>query len=65
MIRYTLTVLETDFARLQEQLRSAPGVENAAYLLCRMSRATTEARLLVREVIPVQPQHTWKLPLRI
>jgi hypothetical protein len=57
MTRYTLTFLEQDFDRLCESLTAAPGVENAAYLVCRMSRAESEVRLLVREVIPVQREH--------
>src|SRR5579863_9708976 len=57
MTRYTLTFLETDFDRLREQLKSGPDVENAAYLLCRVSHTETEVRLLAREIIPVQPQY--------
>ncbi len=57
MSRYTLTFLESDFDRLRESLNAAPDVENAAYLICRMSRSDSEVRLLVREVIPVQRQH--------
>jgi ThiF family/Prokaryotic homologs of the JAB domain len=57
MSRYTLTILEEDFERLRESLNSSPGVENAAYLICRMSRSAFEVRLLVREVIPVKRDH--------
>src|ERR1700744_1306877 len=57
MTRYTLTFLEQDFERLRGSLNAAPGVENAAYLVCRMSRAPSEGRLLVRDIIPVQPEH--------
>jgi molybdopterin/thiamine biosynthesis adenylyltransferase len=57
MTRYTLTFLEQDFERLRGSLKAAPGVENAAYLVCRMSRAPSEVRLLVRDIIPVQPEH--------
>ena len=57
MSRYTLTFLEEDFDRLRKSLNSSPEVENAAYLICRMSRSESEVRLLVREVIPVQRHH--------
>ena len=57
MTRYTLTFLEDDFERLRRSLNAAPAVENAAYLTCRVSRSASEVRLLVREVIPVQPDH--------
>jgi len=57
MTRYTLTFLEEDFERLQQSLTSFPAVENAAYLICRLSRSESEARLLVREVIAVQRDH--------
>jgi molybdopterin/thiamine biosynthesis adenylyltransferase len=57
MMRYTMTFLEQDFEHLREVLRRQPDVENAAYLLCRLSRTDGEARLLVREVIPVLPEH--------
>lgn len=57
MTRYTLTFLEEDFNQLRESLNSSPDVENAAYLICRVSRSESEARLLVREVIPVAKTH--------
>ena len=57
MSRYTLTFLEADFDQLRKVLNSASEVENAAYLICRMSGSESEVRLLVREVIPVQREH--------
>lgn len=57
MTRYSLTFLEDDHARLRECLAASRGVENAAYLLCRQSRTPTETRLLVRDVIPIDPEH--------
>src|SRR4051812_49391251 len=57
MSKYTLTILEGDYDGLRQSLNSAPGVENAAYLVCRMSRSESETRLLVRDVIPVEPEH--------
>jgi molybdopterin/thiamine biosynthesis adenylyltransferase len=57
MTRYTLTFLEADYGRLREALVSIQKVENAAYLICRISRSESEVRLLVREVIPVQREH--------
>jgi molybdopterin/thiamine biosynthesis adenylyltransferase len=57
MTRYTLTFLEADFEQLREALNSSPDVENAAYLICRISRSESEVRLLVREVIPVEREH--------
>jgi len=57
MTRYTLTFLEEHFDFLRGSLNTAPGVENAAYLVCRMSRSESEVRLLVREVIPAQREH--------
>lgn len=54
-MRYTLTFLEDDYDRLTRHL--FPFVqENAAYLLCGISRSMEECRLLVREVIPVGPE---------
>lgn len=52
-MRYTLTFLEENYEALQAHFSSTPGVEGAAYLLCRPSRHPDEYRLLVREVIPV------------
>jgi molybdopterin/thiamine biosynthesis adenylyltransferase len=57
MTRYTLTFLEGGFEELRGCLNSSPGVENAAYLICRVSSCESELRLLVREVIPVAGEH--------
>lgn len=53
-MRYTLTFLEDDYERLTGHLFPFMQ-ENAAYLLCGLSRSAEECRLLVREVIPVGP----------
>jgi hypothetical protein len=57
MTRYTLSFLEDDYEALRRALSSNAGVENAAYVLCRQSKTARETRLLVREVIPVKPEH--------
>lgn len=51
-MRYTLTFLEDDYDRLTGHLFPF-AEENAAFLLCGVSRTPEECRLLVREVIPV------------
>ncbi|TAM80974.1 MAG: ThiF family adenylyltransferase [Acidobacteria bacterium] len=51
-MRFTLTFLQDDFERLTGHLFRSEN-EEAAYLLCGMSTAPNETRLLVREVIPV------------
>jgi len=51
-MRYTMTVKAGDFKRLHDHLMSM-SEEQAAYLLCGISRSTREVRFLVREVIPV------------
>jgi hypothetical protein len=56
-MRYSITFLEDDFQQLCEVLTRNPGVENAAYLLCRQGRTESELRLLVCEVIPIDPEH--------
>lgn len=56
-MRYTMTFMEQDYEHLQEVLRRHPDVENAAYLLCRLSRTDSEVRFLVREIIPVAQEH--------
>lgn len=56
-MRYTLTILESDFRRLCDDLATTPGVENAAYLICRTACTDSEVRLLVREVFPVEAEH--------
>jgi molybdopterin/thiamine biosynthesis adenylyltransferase len=57
MMRYTMTFLEQNYEHLREVLRQHPNVENAAYLLCRLSRTESEVRLLVREIIPIVREH--------
>lgn len=53
MTRYSLTICASDYDRLREHLGSVPGIEQAAYLVCRVARSEPETCLLVREVIPV------------
>jgi molybdopterin/thiamine biosynthesis adenylyltransferase len=51
-MRYTLSFLEDDYNRLITHLFAVPE-EQAAYLLCGLSTAERESRLLIRRVIPV------------
>lgn len=53
-MRYSMTIREEDYSKLTGHFFSDTGTERAAYLLCRLVRATEEFRLLVREVIPVE-----------
>jgi molybdopterin/thiamine biosynthesis adenylyltransferase len=55
-MRYSLTFLESEFAALNDALDAVPGVENAAYLVCRISRTNEETRLLVQELIPIKAE---------
>lgn len=57
MTHYTLTFLEDQYEELRRALVAHPGVENAAYILCRQSRTAREIRLLVREIIPTKAAH--------
>jgi len=57
MRRYSLTILEEDYAELRRTLAASAGVENGAYLLCRQARTPTETKLLVREVISIEAEH--------
>lgn len=53
-MRYTLSIPDGLYAALTAHLFSEP-TEMAAYLLCRFLQTGDETRLLVREVIPVEP----------
>jgi hypothetical protein len=55
MTGYTLTIGQGDYALLLDHLLAEVGIEQAAYLICRMSRSASEARLIVQDVIPVTP----------
>jgi len=57
MRRYSLTFVEDDYTRLRELLAANAGVENGAYLLCRQAHTPAETRLLVHEVIPIEPEY--------
>ena len=53
-MRFTLTFLESQYAKLVDHFfNAAPTRERAAYLLCGMSKTDVEQRLLVRRVIVV------------
>jgi molybdopterin/thiamine biosynthesis adenylyltransferase len=51
-MRFTMTFVEEDYERLVAHLFHSSS-EEAAYLLCGISRTRNETRLLVREVTPV------------
>jgi len=51
-----MTLPEDHWDRLRELLLDKNGHERAAYLLCGVARTSDETRLLVREVIPVEPE---------
>jgi molybdopterin/thiamine biosynthesis adenylyltransferase len=57
MQKFTLTMLEKHSDLLKQIIFAVPGLEGAAYLMCGISRTEQEVRLLVREVIPVKPEH--------
>ncbi len=58
MKRYSLTILEDDYDKLRGLLSTNEDVENAAYLICKLALTDTETRLLVREVVPVEREHS-------
>ena len=53
-MRFTMTFVQEDYERLTAHLFHSRA-EEAAYLLCGLSKTGNEARLLVRDVIPVPP----------
>jgi molybdopterin/thiamine biosynthesis adenylyltransferase len=66
-MRFTMTFVEEDYERLVAHLFHYSS-EEAAYLLCGISRTDNETRLLVREVIPVPPDeidHSSKAHMQI
>lgn len=68
-MRYTITFNEDDYSRLTLHLFEDRTVEQAAYLLCGVSRSDEEVRLLVREVLPANDileasPHHMKIPSR-
>lgn len=54
-MRFTVTFLEGDYDRLSNHLTANPRVEAAAFIMCKLARTDQETRLLVREVISVDP----------
>lgn len=54
-MRYTLSILEEQYATLVAHLFVDREIERAAYLLCKISISEEEKRLFVREIIPVPP----------
>lgn len=52
-MRYTMTFAEHDYSALTEHLLCDVATERAAYLLCGVSKAPEETRLIAREVHPV------------
>src|SRR5579863_10460343 len=53
MTSYTLTISEADYDWLIAHLFATPDLEQAAYVICRMSDGGSEVRLLARETIAV------------
>jgi len=53
-MRYTMTFLQDDYEQLTAHLFHSR-VEEAAFLLCGLSRTAVETRLLVRDIITVAP----------
>jgi molybdopterin/thiamine biosynthesis adenylyltransferase len=50
-VRYSLNITEQHHEELIELVFANPGIENAAYVLCRTAQGSDETVLLVREVI--------------
>lgn len=65
-MRYTLSIAADDYAQLRDVTLNAAPSEGAAYLLCGTALLDDEARLVVREVIPVRAEHYLaREPLRL
>lgn len=52
-MRYTMTFLENTYNKLTKHLFQAVQVEQAAYLLCTISRSPREIRFIAKEVHPI------------
>jgi molybdopterin/thiamine biosynthesis adenylyltransferase len=52
-MRYTVSFTEHDYRTLEHHLAAKPVVEQAAFLIARVSSTESEVRLLVQEVVPV------------
>ena len=63
-MRYTMTVLEESYRRLTQHLFSDTTVEQAAYVLCGISRDNRETRFIVKDVLTVPKEillkQTWE-----
>src|SRR5438105_5794946 len=53
-MRYSVTFFEREFNVLSQHLAAKPGFEQAAYLICRAAITSSETRLIVRDVLPVE-----------
>ncbi len=54
-MRFTMTFMQEDYERLANHLFHSPA-EEAAYVLCGLSKTGDEARLLACDIIPVPPE---------
>lgn len=66
-MRFTMTFLQEDYERLVTHLFHS-STEEAAYVLCGLSKTANETRLLVRDVIPVSPDeidHSSRIHMQI
>lgn len=52
-MRYSMTFLERTYNELTQHLFQSTQVEQAAYLLCKISRSSREIRFIAKEVIPI------------
>ena len=52
-MRYSVTFFEREFNVLSQHLAAKPGFEQAAYLVCRAAITSSETRLIVRDILPV------------
>lgn len=55
-MRYSVTFAEQHYRAVEAHLASKLDVEQAAFLICRVSRTKNELRLLVQDVIPVSDE---------
>lgn len=55
-MRYSVTIAERHYREVEAHLASKPNIEQASFLICRMSKTEGELRLLVHEVLPVRDE---------